>query len=78
MDIPKKPMETGTVIKNKSVSDLIFDKFADLVKSDAVFNGISSELEIAVRSEKPKKVDIVKVLQKQIPKVQDKTEETAK
>ncbi|MCX5693879.1 MAG: hypothetical protein NT014_01900 [Candidatus Omnitrophica bacterium] len=78
MDIPKESTEEKAMIQNKSVSDLIFDKFADLVKSDTLFVDISSELEIAVRLEKPKKADIIKVLQKQIPKVQDKTEETAR
>lgn len=62
----------------KSVSDLIFDKFAELVSGDCVFEGVASDLDAAVRAEKPKKADIIKSLQKQTPKTQDKAEEVAK
>jgi hypothetical protein len=73
MDISKKSTEEKAMVQNKSVSDLIFDKFADFVKSDAVFGDISSELENAVRLEKPKKADIVKVLLTLPPKTRQFT-----
>jgi hypothetical protein len=65
-------------MSQKSVSDLIFDKFAELVKNDVVFEGVASELDVAIRTEKPKKADIIKILQKQILKAQYKAEEAAK
>lgn len=49
----------------KSVSDLIFDKFAKNVEGDALFQGISVELSNAVRAEKRKKAEIISILKKE-------------
>jgi len=50
--------------KDKSVSELIFDKFDELVKKDAFFSGIDGELSKSVRKDKRKKNEIVDVLKK--------------
>ena len=49
---------------DKSVSELIFDKFDKLVKDDAFFAGISEELSKSVRKDKRKKNEIADVLKK--------------
>lgn len=64
-------------MSQKSVSNLIFDKFTELVKNDIVFEGVASELDAAVRAEKPKKADLAKIFQK-ISRTQDEVEEAAK
>jgi len=50
--------------KDKSVPELIFDKFDDFVKEDASFKGIEDKLSKAIRNEKRKKNEIVEVLKK--------------
>ena len=46
----------------KSVSDLILDKFAESIKKDDLFVGISDELTILVREKRHSKSGIEKLL----------------
>jgi len=46
----------------KSVPDLIFDKFAEYVKNDGLFKGVSDDLVALVREKKPSKTKIEKLL----------------
>jgi hypothetical protein len=48
----------------KSVSDLIFDKFAEYVRKDRLFDGVSEDLITLVRKKKPNKSEIEKLLRK--------------
>jgi len=48
----------------KSVRDLIFDKFVEVVGNDALFKGISDDLANLVRQGKPGKTDIINLLRK--------------
>jgi hypothetical protein len=49
---------------DKSVTELIFDKFEEFSKADAVLKDVSKELSDAVRKEKRKKEDISIILKK--------------
>lgn len=46
----------------KSVSDLIFDKFAESIKKDGLFGGISDDLVALARRKRPSKSEIEKLL----------------
>ena len=48
----------------KSVPNLIFDKFAKCVKTDRLFDGVSDDLIMIVRKKKPTKSEIEKLLRK--------------
>lgn len=48
----------------KSVPDLIYDKFAESVNKDAQFNGISNDLLKQVRAKKKSEKEISAVLSK--------------
>lgn len=51
-------------MSQKSVSDLIFDKFAESVEKDALFKGISADLVTIVREKKSNKAELQKLLRK--------------
>ena len=49
-------------MSQKSVLDLIFDKFAEYVGNDGLFDGVSDNLITLVREKKPSKTEIEKLL----------------
>ena len=49
-------------MSQKSVPDLIFDKFAEYVRNDGLFNGVSDNLITLIRKKKPNKTEIEKLL----------------
>ena len=48
----------------KSVSDLIYDKFAETIQKDNLFKGISDDLNTAARKVRPNKAKIKELLRK--------------
>lgn len=46
----------------KPVPDLIFDKFAEYIRNDGLFKGVSDDLITLVRKKKPSKTEIEKLL----------------
>jgi len=46
----------------KSVPNLIFDKFAEYITNDGLFKGVSDDLITLVRKRKPSKTQIEKLL----------------
>lgn len=46
----------------KSVPNLIFDKFAQYITNDGLFKGVSDDLITLVRKRKPSKTQIEKLL----------------
>jgi len=46
----------------KSVPDLIFDKFAEYIRNDGLFKEVSDDLIILARKRKPSKTEIEKLL----------------
>jgi hypothetical protein len=48
----------------KSVPDLIFDKFAEAVEKDDLFKGISSDLVKLVQQRRPSKAEIENILRR--------------
>lgn len=48
----------------KSVSDLIFDKFAESIKKDGLFVGISDDLAALARQKRPSKSEIERLLRR--------------
>ena len=48
----------------KSVSDLIFDKFAERIEADALFKGISADLVDLIRGKKCSKTELQNLLRK--------------
>ena len=51
-------------MEQKTVSNLIFDKFAESIERDALFKGISEDLISMVRKTKSSKAEIQKLLEK--------------
>lgn len=51
-------------MEQKSVSDLIFDKFAGSLVKDDLFKGISAELDAFVRGKKCIKTELQNILKK--------------
>lgn len=51
-------------MSQKSVSDLIFDEFAESVEKDSLFDGISTDLAGFVRGKKLNKVELQNLLRK--------------
>lgn len=56
--------EMRTKLADKSVVELIFDKFEELAKADVALKGISKELSDVIRKDKRKKEEISAVLKK--------------
>jgi len=53
-------------MSQKSVTDLIFDKFAESVKHDPLFKGISSELIDMIREKKLRKTELQNLMRKKL------------
>lgn len=51
-------------MSQKSVSDLIFDKFAESIKEDNLFQGISEEVDALIRGKKHIKKNLPNLLRK--------------
>lgn len=51
-------------MEQKSVSDLIFDKFFGSLAKDDLFKGISAELDAFVRGKKCNKTELQNILKK--------------
>lgn len=52
------------VMVQKSVSDLIFDKFTESIEKDVLFKGISTDLAALVRGKKRSKTEFQNLLRK--------------
>lgn len=46
----------------KPVPDLIFDKFAEYIRNDGLFKGVSDDLITSVRKKKPSKTEVERLL----------------
>jgi hypothetical protein len=57
-------MFEGDLMSQKSVPELIYDKFAESVGQDALFKDISDDLVIQIRAKKKSERDISNLLSK--------------
>lgn len=51
-------------MSQKTVLDLIYDEFGEIIQNDNLLTEVSSELADLIRSNKPNRADIVELLKK--------------